>query len=57
VVLIQAGMTRFHGSVVQMKKATNCVHLVDAYLALTGEAVSSGVRRADARVIRKAGAL
>jgi hypothetical protein len=50
-------MTRFHGSVVQMKKATNCVHLVDAYLALTGEAVSSGVRRADARVIRKAGAL
>jgi len=36
VVLIHEGLVRFSGTVEQMKRKTNCVHLNDAYLALTG---------------------
>jgi sodium transport system ATP-binding protein len=38
VVLIHKGFIRFYGTVEQMKKQTNCTHLDDAYLTLTGEA-------------------
>jgi sodium transport system ATP-binding protein len=37
VVLIHEGLVRFSGTVEQMKRKTNCVHLDDAYLALTGK--------------------
>lgn len=37
VVLIHKGLVRFVGTVEQMRRKTNCVHLDDAYLALTGE--------------------
>jgi len=37
VVLIHEGMVRFSGTVEQMKRKANCVHLDDAYLALTGK--------------------
>lgn len=37
VVLIHQGMVRFFGTVEQMKRKTNCAHLDDAYLTITGE--------------------
>ncbi|HEY6927642.1 MAG TPA: ABC transporter ATP-binding protein [Steroidobacteraceae bacterium] len=57
VVLVHEGVTRFQGTVAQMKSATNCVHLDDAYLATTGEGMASSMPRASARLIRKVGGL
>ncbi|HEY8026854.1 MAG TPA: ABC transporter ATP-binding protein [Burkholderiaceae bacterium] len=37
VALIHQGSLRFFGTVEQMKRKTNCLHLDDAYLAITGE--------------------
>lgn len=37
VVLIHKGLLRFHGTPEQMKAQTNCAHLDDAYLSITGE--------------------
>jgi sodium transport system ATP-binding protein len=37
VVLIHQGLVRFVGTVEEMRRKTNCVHLDEAYLALTGE--------------------
>jgi ABC-type uncharacterized transport system ATPase subunit len=65
VVLIQEGISCFRGTVEQMKSSTNCVHLDDAYLALTkGKAISSSpskgdldTRRAELKLVREGGAL
>ncbi|MBL8300774.1 MAG: ABC transporter ATP-binding protein [Rhodanobacteraceae bacterium] len=46
VVLIHQGANCFHGSVEEMKRTTNCVHLDDAYLTLTGEAAPHAARQA-----------
>jgi len=56
VVLIHEGVSRFQGTVAQMKSRANCVHLDDAYLALTGEGNPSALDRVESRP-RKVGAL
>lgn len=65
VVLIHEGISCFRGTVGQMKSSTNCVHLDDAYLALTrGKGGSSSAsrgeletRRADLKLVREGGGL
>jgi sodium transport system ATP-binding protein len=65
VVLIQEGISCFQGTVEQMKSSTNCVHLDDAYLAITrGKGMSSSAprggletRRADLKLVREGGGL
>ena len=57
VVLIQEGVSRFHGTVGQMKSRTGCVHLDDAYLAITGEGIAGGMPDADPRPLRRVGGL
>ncbi|MFZ6658994.1 ABC transporter ATP-binding protein [Undibacterium sp. TJN19] len=48
VVLIHKGLLRFSGTVAQMKLQTNCNHLDDAYLNITGEDMSKKAHYIDA---------
>jgi len=51
VVLIHKGVTCFSGTVGQMKQKTNCTHLDDAYLALTGEDPSKRMAKVQSKKI------